>query len=111
MEVDRALVHGRVRAVALDEPEERARLAVHDRERLHVARPQRDACRRVVAALPDVSGRSVLELGKQRRAAQRFAAERLGVFRVDRCLERGRKDVRVEDPGVRVIDDRGLDSA
>ncbi len=63
MEIDGALVHGRVRAVALDEPEERSGLALDDGERLRVARAQRDACRGVVAALPDVSGRRVLELG------------------------------------------------
>ena len=56
VEVDRALVDRRVRPVALDEPEERARLGVHDGERLRVARSQRDARRGIVASLPDVAG-------------------------------------------------------
>ena len=37
VEVDGAFVHGRIRTVALDEPQERAGLAVDDRERLGVA--------------------------------------------------------------------------
>ena len=73
VEVDRALVHGRVRPVALDEPEERARLAVHD---------VNDSMRRPIAArcaLPGSRGPSrrirpgVLELGElgARRSASR----------------------------------------
>ena len=45
VEVDGALVHRRVRAVALDEAEERAGLAVDDGERLGVSRAERDARR------------------------------------------------------------------
>ena len=41
VEVDRALVHGRVRARALDEPEHRAGRGVDDRERVRLGRPQR----------------------------------------------------------------------
>ena len=62
VEVDRALVHGRVRAVSLDEAEERAGLAVDDGERLGIARAERDARGRIVAALPHVARRRVLEL-------------------------------------------------
>ena len=89
MEVDRALVHGRVRAVALDEPEERAGLAVDDGERLRVPGAQGDPCGRVVAALPDVSRRRVLELGELGGAPERLAPERLRVPVVDRRLEGG----------------------
>ncbi len=66
MEVDGALVHGRVRAVALDEPEQRAGVAVDDRERLRVAGAERHASGRVVAAFPHVTGGRVLELGERR---------------------------------------------
>ena len=111
VEVDRALVHGRVRAVALDEAEERARLAVDDRERLGVARAERDARRRVVAALPDVARRRALELRQLGRAAKRLGAERGRVVLVERRLERGREHVGVEDARVRVVEDRGLDAA
>ena len=52
----------------------------------------------------------MLELGELRRAPQRLAAERLGVLLVDRRLERGREDVRVEDARVRVVEDRRLDA-
>ena len=76
MEVDGSLVHRRVGAVALDEPEQRSRLGVDHRERLRVARAQRDARRGIVAALPDVAGRRALELGELGRAAQRLGAER-----------------------------------
>ena len=111
MEVDGALVHGRVRAVALDEAEERAGLGVDHGERLGVARAQRDARGRVVAALPDVAGRRVLELRQLGGAAERLGAERRRVAVVQRRLEGGREDVRVEDPRVRVVEDRRLDAA
>ena len=112
VEVHRALVHGRVRAVALDEAEERAGLAVDDRERLGVARAQRDARGRIVAPLPDVAGGRALELrelGGALRAPRARASSASAV--VERRLERGGEDVRVEDPRVRVVEDRRLDPA
>ena len=111
VEVHGALVHGRVRAVALDETEKRAGLAVDDRKGLRVARAQRDAGCRVVAALPDVAGRRLLELGEQRRTLDGHGPECLGVLRVDRSLVGGRQHVRVEDPRVRVVENRCLDPA
>ena len=111
VQVHRALVHGRVCAVALDEPEERAGLAVDHRERLGVSRAQRDARGRIVAPLPDVAGARLLELRQLRGAAERFGAERLRVAVVERRLERGGEDVRVEDARVRVVEDRRLDPA
>ena len=110
MEVDRAFVHGRVRALALDEPEERARHAVDDGERLTVSRSQRDARRRVVAALPDEAGGRSLELGKLRSSADGVVTEGRRVVIVDRRLERGREHMGVEDPWIRVVDDRRFDS-
>ena len=111
MEVHRSLVHRRVRAVALDEPEQGPRLALDHGERLHVARAQRDAGGRVVAPLPDEAGRRALELGQLRRAAERLGAERFGVRVVQRRLEGGSEHVRVEDPRVRVVEDRRLDAS
>ena len=111
MEVDGALVHGRVRALALDEAEERAGRAVDDRERLAVPRAQRDARGRIVAALPDEAGGGAFELRQLGGPAERLLAERLGVTLVERRLERGREHVRVEDPRIRVVEDRGLDPA
>ena len=77
MQVDRAFVDGRVRAVALDEPEQRSCLALDDGECLCVARAQRYAGGGVVAALPDVAGRRVLQLGEQRRAPDGLGPEGL----------------------------------
>ena len=111
VEVDGAFVHRRVRTVALDEPEQRSGRAVDDGERLRVARAQRHAGGGVVAALPDVSGRRVLQLRELGRTTQRLRAERRRVLLLERRLERGREHVRVEDARVRVVEDRGLDAA
>ena len=49
--------------------------------------------------------------GSSARAAKRLGAERLRVAVVERRLEGGGEDVRVEDPRVRVVEDRCLDAA
>ena len=79
VEVDGALVDGRVRALALDEPEDRAGRAVDDRERVLVAGAEREPSRRRVAPLPDEAGGRPLELRQQRRPLERLGAERLRV--------------------------------
>ena len=79
MEVDGAVVHRGVGPLSLDEAEHRAGRLVDDRERLGVARAQRDPPRRVVAPVPDPAGRRLLELRQHRRPRQRLGPERRGV--------------------------------
>ena len=102
-------MHGRVGALPLDEPEDRAGRAVDDRERVLVARAEREAARRSVAPLPDEAGRRPLELGQQlpRARAPRGRASRRPP--ADRPLVGRRVHVRVEDPRVRVVEPRRLD--
>ena len=111
VEVDRALVDGRVRPLPLDEAEERSTLPLDDGERVGVARAERDPCGRVVAPLPDVSGGGVLELRKLRRPLERLWPELRRIGLVERRLVGGRVHVGVEDPGIRVVEDRRLDAA
>ena len=110
MEVDGAFVHGRVRALALDEAEHGAGRRVDHRERVGAGRAERDARGRVVAPAPDVAGRRLLQLREQRRPLERRVAEHVAVGVVERRLERGREHVPVEDARVRVVEDRRLDA-
>ena len=111
VEVDRALVDGRVRAAALDEAEQRARRGVDDGEGVGVRRAERRACRGVVLAGPDVARLRVLQLRENGGALQRLVAEHVAVGVVERRLERGCSHVAVEDARVRMIEDRGFDAA
>ena len=110
MEIDGAFVDGRVRPLSLDEAEQSAGGRIHDREGVAVSGTKREPRRGVVAPLPDEARRGVLELRELGRSAKRFAAESCSVLLVERRLVRRREDVRVEDPGIRMIDDGGLDS-
>ena len=110
VEVDRALVHGRVRAVRSTRPSTEPvepSTTVNESgspERSGRARPgSRGPPRR--------SRRRPLELGQPAARAERLVAERLRVGVVERRLERGREDVRVEHARVRVVEDRRLDAA
>ena len=62
VQVDGALVHGRVGALPLDEAEDGARLGLDDGERLGARRAERKARRRIVPARPDVAGLRPLQL-------------------------------------------------
>ena len=70
VEVDRAFVHRRVGARALDQAEHRAARAVDDRERVGVGRAQRDLCGGMVACPPRRSRpASARSFGSARAAA------------------------------------------
>src|SRR6185436_6293374 len=62
MQIDRALVDGRVGALVLDQAEDRAGRAVDDREGVHPGRAERHSGGRVVAPGPDVAGVGLLQL-------------------------------------------------
>ena len=111
VEVDRALVDRRVRALALDQAEHGAGRAVDDRERVGARRAQRDARRGVVAAGPDEAGVGAAQLGEHRRPLERRVAEQLAVGVVERRLEGGGAHVAVEHARVLVVEDRRLDAA
>ena len=104
-------MHGRVRALALDGSEDGAGLGLDDRERVGARRAQADLGGGEVAAPVDVAGVRALQVGEQRGAFERLRAERRRVGVVERRLERRRADVAVEDPRVRVVEDRRLDPA
>ena len=110
VEVDRSLVHRRVRALALGRAEDVAGLRVHDQERLAARVAQADLRRREVAARPDPAGLRLLQIREERRAPERLGAERLLVAHVERRLERSRADVAVEDPRIGVVEDGRLDA-
>ena len=101
---------GRVRAVALDEAEERAGVAVDDRERL-ARRPS--AARRGRRGSRVPSRRSRPTCARARGARRARGALRCRASRrrssYERRLERRREDVRVEDARVGVVEDRRLD--
>ena len=102
---------GRVRALALDEADQRSRCCVHDGERVAIAGAEGEATGRGVAALPDKAGRSRLELGEDSRAIECLWAKRVGVNRRERPFVRRRVDVRIENPRVRVVEPRCFDPA
>src|SRR5439155_26424882 len=110
VDVDGALVDRRVRAVALYEAQERTDRRVDHREGIRVAGMERDARSRVVPTSPDVSGGRLLELGQRRRPFQSLWSEGSLVAPVERCLESRGEDVRIEDPRVRMVEDRRLDT-
>ena len=111
VQVDGAVVHGRVRALALDDAEQRAVLDVDDGERVGRRRAERDPRGRVVAARPGPAARRLLQLRELGCALERLVAERGAVGVVDRRLERRRADMAVEHARVRVVEDRRLDTA
>ena len=84
---------------------------VDDREDVRARRAEAEARRGVVAPGPDVAGLRLLQLGMLGRTPQGLGAEDLGVRLVERRLERGGRDVPVEDAWVLVVEDRGLDAA
>ena len=104
-------MHGRVGAIALDEAEQRSGLAVDDGERLGVSGAERDASGGVVAALPDVAGRCVLELGELGARRSASPPSVFGVSLVQRRLVCRGEHVRIEDARVGVVEDRRLDAA
>ena len=111
MQVDRAVVHRRVGALALGDAEHRTGLLVDDRERVGRRRAQAEPRGRVVAAVPDPAGLRALELGEHRRPLQCPRAEDGRVLLVERRLEGGRTDTAVvEDAVVLVVEDRSLDA-
>ena len=111
VEVDGALVHRRVRALALGQAEHGAAGGVDDEERVGRRRAKRRAGGGRVLAGPHPAARRVPQLRHVRRALERLVAERRGIVLVDRRLERGGGDVAVEHARVRVVEDRRLDAA
>ena len=111
VEVDGAVVHGRVRALALDDAEHGAVARADDEHGIGARRTERHARRRVVAAGPDEASARPAKLRQLGRAIDRFVSERRSVLVVDRRLERSGEDVPVEDAVVRVVRDRRLDAA
>ena len=110
MEVDGAVVHRRVGALALDQAEHGAGRRVDHRERVGARRAQRDAGGRVVAARPRRSPPACG--GSSGSSAARSSATSPSTSRsrvVERRLEGGRPDVAVEHARVRVVEDRRLD--
>ena len=100
VEVDRALVHGRVGALALDQAEHRAGRRVDDRERVLVARAEREPSRR---ACRGPSRRSPPACARAPAARPRARTPRARAFRrrgANRPLVGGGVDVRVEDARV-----------
>ncbi len=110
VQVDRALVDGRVGALALDLPEQVAALAVDDddlrRCRPSAARSAPAGWSRPFQTQPAGRGSSS---GRTPRARVPPARGSPHPPR-DRRLERGGEDVLVEDPRVRVVEDRRLDA-
>jgi hypothetical protein len=111
VEIDRALVHRRVRLLALDDAEDRARAGFDDREDVRARRAQAEAPGGIVATRPDVAGFGALQLRVLSGAAQCLGAEDVGVVVVERRLEGGCGDVPVEDARVLVVQDGRLDAA
>ena len=113
VEVDGALVDGRVGARPLDEAEHRAGRRVDDRERSRgSAERSGDAARRGSRCRAQTKPRGVLlELRVGRRGARAPPAPRIvRVGVVDRRLVGRRADVAGEDARVRVVEDRRLDA-
>src|SRR5215203_3338335 len=109
MEVDGALVDGRVGALLFDETQEGPGREVDDREGVRRCGAEAEAACRVVPSGPDEAVVLSAEIRKLRRALERLRAECLGVLLVERGLEGSRADMSVEDARVRVVEDRRLD--
>ena len=103
---------GRVGALALDEPEHRAGRGVDDRERVRARSSAAGRARPGSRGRPRRSRRGVWRSsGSSGRALERRVAEHRRASRVvERRLERGGRDVAVEDARVRVVEDRRLDA-
>src|SRR5205085_4623192 len=86
VEVDGALVDGRVGALALDEAEHGSGADVDHGEGLRARRAERHPRRRVVPARPDVAGRRTLELRERRGALERRGTEDRPAAVVERRL-------------------------
>ena len=107
VEIDRALVDRRVRALALDDAEHGARLGFDHEHRVDSCRTKRDARGRIVAAV-HVKPAAVCAA---RAAAPRARAPRLRALRDPRRRRRfvrSRQHVAVEHARIRVIEDRRL---
>ena len=109
VEVDGAVVNGRVGALALDDAEHRARVCLDDEHRVDAGRAERDARGRIVAARPREARGRAAQLGQLGGALERLVSERRAIVVVDRRLVGGGEHVPVEHARVRVIEDRRLD--
>src|SRR5207248_11381891 len=102
VKIDRSLVDGRVRALALDDSEHGAGLRVDDRVGVRARGAQVRSCRRIVLSRPDVAALRPPELGDDGGALERLVAEDVTVLVVQRRFERRGTDVTVEHARVRV---------
>ena len=111
MQVDRALVHGRERALLLEHPEQRTARVLDDRDGIGRARAQRDlAGRRARAAPRQPAGRAHQLAGRDELlgGVEGARAEHRIVPGHERQLVGGGAQVADADLGVRRIQDRRL---
>ena len=111
VQVDRAVVHRRIGAGAIHQPEHAAARGVDDREGIGVCRPQRDLRRRVLGARPDDPRGRRLQLRVDARCRKRLGPEQRRVVVGERRFVGGRADVPGEHARVRVVEDRRLDAS
>ncbi len=108
VQVDRALVHGRVGPLLLEHPEQGAGRPLDDGDRVGRARAQRDAARGRSRAAPGQSARRADELAGLHQLfgrPQRTGAEHVVIRLGQRQLVRRRAQVPDADLGIRRIED------
>ena len=108
VQVDRALVHGRVRAGLVDQTEQRPRAGLDHGDGVRRCRAQRDTRRGMVGAAVDQAGRAGRDVRQRPCQLEAGVAEVAGVGRRQRHLRGGAPQVTGEHRRVRRIRDRGF---
>ncbi len=111
MQVDRALMDGRVGAAALDEAEHGSRRSIDDGERVGIGGTERHVRSGVILAGPDDAGRRLLQSRVGARCVDRLRAERRGIVVRDRRFVGSGAHMTGKHARVRVVEDRCLDAA
>src|SRR5207244_774763 len=111
VQVDRALVNRRVRALPFDDPENGARWSLDDGERIRARGAQVRLRCGVVPPRPHVAALRPPQIGDERGALEGLVSEDGTICIVERGFERRRADMAVEDAWIRVVEDGRFDAA